>query len=193
MSLESSLVWTTSNNKSQIIFVILKISLCKVIAISSHWWLQQWPMRLRCSVSLQLINYLDVWLMKGKGIHFSLIHVGWWKLERERADDDFVICMVLYICISPSLFLFSYFSFVISLLIIIVFLVCLQWLQSKLDIWTLLCLFCSFWNCGYLEFDIVERCVDIFVGKLTNFWYHSLFFKNLRAPIMAEMFNCISW
>ena len=34
-----------------------------------------------------------------------------------------------------------------------------------LDIWTLLCLFCSFGNCGYLEFDIVERCVDIFVGK----------------------------
>ena len=72
MSLESSLVWTTSNNKSQIIFVILKISLCKVIAISSHWWLQQWPVRLRCSASLQLINCLDVWLMKGKWIHLPI-------------------------------------------------------------------------------------------------------------------------
>ena len=117
ISLKSSLVWTTSNNKSQIIFVVLKISLCKAAAISSHWWLQQWPVRLRCSVSLPLINCLDVWLMKGKGIHFSLIHVGWWQLERDRADDDFVICMVLYICISPSLFLFSYFSLVISVLL----------------------------------------------------------------------------
>ena len=42
------------------IIVVLKISLCKAVAISSHWWLQQWPVRLRCSVSLQLINCLDV-------------------------------------------------------------------------------------------------------------------------------------
>ena len=136
-------------------------------------------------------NEMDLALVPLPLSWYSLINVGWWQLERERADDDFVICMVLYICTSPSLFLFSYFSFVISV-IIIVFLVWLQWLQSKLDIWTLLCLFCSFWNYGYLEFDIVERCVDIFAGKLINLWYHSLFFRNLRAPIMTEMFNCTS-
>ena len=162
-----------------------KRGIVEVVAIISQCFFFFWRVGWDNEMDLALVPLLLSWC--------SLIHVWWWQRERERADDDFMICMVLYICISPSQFLFSYFSFVISvlLLILIVFLVWLQWLQSKLDIWTLF-LFCSFWNCGYFEFDIMERCVDIFVGKLTNFWYHSLFFRNLRAPIIAEMFNCTS-